>query len=207
MPAAATKVRCTWALGDPLMMRYHDTEWGVPAHDDRTLFEFLLLEGAQAGLSWRTILTKRENYRRAFAGFDPQRVARFDAAAVRRLMSDEGIVRNRLKIAGAIRNARALLDVREEWGSFDAFVWRFVDGHTLVNRRRRTADLPASTAHSDALSKALKEAGFTFVGTTICYAFMQAVGMVDDHLLTCFRHRKAARRDVRPERPSRGSRR
>ena len=180
--------RCAWAGEDPLVTGYHDTEWGVPAHDDRTLFEFLVLEGAQAGLSWRTILNKRDAYRRAFAGFRPERVARFDRAAVRRLMADEGIVRNKLKIDGAIRNARAFLALQRAHGSFDRFVWGFVGGKPLVNRRRRSSDVPASTRESDALSAALRKAGFTFVGSTICYAFMQAVGMVDDHLLTCFRH-------------------
>jgi len=171
------------------MTAYHDREWGVPVHDDRKLFEMLILEGAQAGLSWRTILTKRENYRRAFARFDPKRVARFTAADVARLMKDAGIVRNRLKIAGTVRNAKAVLTIQKEFGSFDAFVWRFVKGKPIVNRRRSRAALPGRTAQSDAMSAALKKAGFTFVGSTICYAFMQAVGMVDDHLVTCFRRR------------------
>lgn len=169
------------------MLDYHDTEWGVPVHDDRKLFEFLLLEGAQAGLSWRTILSKRENYRRAFAGFDPKRIARFDAAKIRKLMNDPGIVRNRLKIAGAVRNARAFLKIRDEFGSFDAFAWGFVKGRPVVRRIRSPRDVPPHTAQSDALSEALKKAGFTFVGSTIVYAFMQAVGMVNDHLDRCFR--------------------
>jgi DNA-3-methyladenine glycosylase I len=189
MRPIAKRVRCPWAGDDPLMVAYHDNEWGVPVHDDRTLFEFLVLEGAQAGLSWKTILAKRENYRRAFAGFDPRRIARFDASDVRKLLGNAGIVRNRLKIAGTIRNARAFLRIQKEYGSFDAFVWQFVGGKPIVNRRRRMSDLPARTAESDALSSALKEAGFTFVGSTISYAFMQAVGMVDDHVTMCFRRR------------------
>jgi len=183
------------------MLAYHDQEWGVPVHDDRKLFEMLILEGAQAGLSWRTILMKRENYRRAFARFDPKRVARFTAADVARLMKDAGIVRNRLKIAGTVRNAKALLRIQEDFGSFDAFVWRFVKGKPIVNQRRNRAALPARTARSDEMSAALKKAGFTFVGSTICYAFMQAVGMVDDHLVTCFR-----RRSRRPRSPRAGRR-
>jgi DNA-3-methyladenine glycosylase I len=179
------------------MVDYHDKEWGVPVHDDRTLFEFLVLEGAQAGLSWKTILAKRENYRRAFGGFDPKRIARFDAAAVRRLLGDAGIVRNRLKIAGTVRNARAFLKIQKEYGSFDAFVWQFVGGKPIVNRRRRLSDVPGQTAESDALSSALKKAGFTFVGSTICYAFMQAVGMVDDHVTTCYRRRQRRPRSLR----------
>jgi len=176
------------------MTAYHDGEWGTPVHDDRTLFEFLILEGAQAGLSWSTILRKREGYRRAFAGFDPRRVARFDAAKIRALMRDPGIVRNRLKIAGAVRNARAFLKLAKEHGSFDAWVWRFVGGKPLVRRNRRNVENPSTTPESDAMSKALKKAGFTFVGSTICYAFMQAVGMADDHIATCFRaKRKRAR--------------
>src|SRR5690349_1400008 len=179
------RTRCAWAT-TPLGIAYHDTEWGVPAHDDRVLFEFLLLEGAQAGLSWETILRKRDAYRRAFAGFDPQKVARFPAATLRKLMKDDGIVRNRLKIDSAVTNAKAFLAVQREFGSFDAYVWRFVGGKPIVNRRR-TGDVPAKTAQSDALSKDLLKRGFKFVGSTICYAFMQAVGMVDDHLDACFR--------------------
>ena len=180
-------VRCTWATGArPLDVAYHDTEWGVPVHDDTTLFEFLVLEGAQAGLSWSTILAKRENYRKAFAGFDAQKVARFTPAKIEKLLLDPGIVRNRLKVAGTVRNAKAFLAVQQEFGSFDAYVWRFVGGKPIVNRWGPGARLPASTAESDALSKDLKKRGFTFVGTTICYAFMQATGMVDDHLSNCF---------------------
>ncbi|HZS66206.1 MAG TPA: DNA-3-methyladenine glycosylase I [Burkholderiales bacterium] len=178
--------RCAWAT-TPLGIAYHDAEWGVPVHDDAKLFEFLLLEGAQAGLSWETILRKRDAYRRAFAGFDPAKVARFSAARLRQLMHDDGIVRNRLKIKSAVTNAQAFLAVQQEFGSFDAYVWRFVGGKPIVNRRRRTGDVPARTAESDALSKDLLKRGFKFVGSTICYAFMQAVGLVDDHLDNCFR--------------------
>ena len=181
--------RCAWAT-TPLGIAYHDAEWGVPVHDDAKLFEFLLLEGAQAGLSWETILRKRDAYRRAFAGFDPAKVARFSAARLRQLMHDDGIVRNRLKIKSAVTNAQAFLAVQQEFGSFDEYVWRFVGGKPLVNRRRRTGDVPARTAESDALSKDLLKRGFKFVGSTICYAFMQAVGLVDDHLDSCFRKQK-----------------
>ena len=179
--------RCPWCLGSDAYIEYHDREWGVPVHDDRKLFEFLILEGAQAGLSWSTILAKRRNYRRAFAGFDPRKVAAFDAAAIRRLLADPGIVRNRLKVRGAVTNARAFLEVRKEFGSFDAYIWRFVGGGPLRRRPRRMQDVPARTEVSDAMSRDLKKRGFTFVGSTICYAFMQAVGMVDDHLRDCWR--------------------
>ena len=182
-------MRCAWAT-TPLGIAYHDKEWGLPAHDDRTLFEFLILEGAQAGLSWETILRKRDGYRRAFAGFDPAKVARFTPATTRRLMQDEGIVRNRLKIESAVTNAKAFLAVQREHGTFDAYVWRFVGGKPIVNRRRRMADVPAKTAHSDALSKDLLKRGFKFVGSTICYAYLQAVGLVDDHLDNCCRKQK-----------------
>ena len=174
------------------MMAYHDREWGVPQHDDRTLYEFLVLEGAQAGLSWSTILNKRAGYRAAFAGFDPAAVARFGDADVERLLEDAGIVRNRLKIQSAIGNARALLQVVEAHGSFAAFIWRFVGGRPLQFQRRTLRDVPASTPESDAMSRDLKRLGFTFVGTTICYAFMQAVGMVNDHTTDCFRHAEVA---------------
>jgi DNA-3-methyladenine glycosylase I len=184
-----SKVRCLWAEGDPLSAAYHDAEWGRPVHDDRTLFEFLTLEGAQAGLSWQTILKKRENYRRAFAGFDPARVARFDARKRSALMLDAGIVRNRLKIASTVDNARAFLAVQKEFGSFDRFVWGFVGGEPLVSRPKPGARLPASTKESDALSRELKRRGFRFVGTTIMYAFMQACGLADDHSSACFRAR------------------
>ncbi len=187
--------RCPWSEGiDPLYERYHDTEWGVPVRDDRKHFEFLVLEGAQAGLSWWTILRKRENYRRAFAGFDPAKVARFDARAVTRLMQDAGIVRNRQKIEAAIGNARGFLEIQEELGSFDAYVWPFVGGAPIVNRWRQPTDVPATTPESDALSKDLKQRGFKFVGSTIVYAHMQATGLVNDHLLSCFlRARKQLR--------------
>jgi DNA-3-methyladenine glycosylase I len=188
-----TKKRCAWPGTDPLYVAYHDREWGVPVHDDRLLFEFLVLEGAQAGLSWITILRKRDAYRRAFAGFDPAKVARFDARKVASLLKDEGIVRNRLKIASAIKNARAFLEVQEELGSFDAYQWRFVDGRPIQNRRRSTKDIPARTAESDACSKDLKRRGFNFVGSTIIYAHMQAVGMVNDHVVDCFRYREVQR--------------
>ena len=183
-----TIVRCPWCGSDPLYMSYHDLEWGVPLHDERRLFEMLTLEGAQAGLSWLTILRKREGYRRAFAGFDPQLVAGFDDSDVARLLSDPGIVRNRLKIAATISNARAVLEVQARYGSLDAFLWRFVDGAPIRNSWRSMAEIPPSTALSDAMSKELKRHGFRFVGSTICYAHMQATGMVNDHLTTCFRH-------------------
>ena len=183
--------RCAWAT-TPLGIAYHDAEWGVPVHDDRVHFEFLLLEGAQAGLSWETILRKREAYRRAFAGFDPAKVARFTPAAIRKLMKDDGIVRNQLKLDSAVTNARAFLAVQREFGSFDAYLWRFVGGKPIVNRHRRLGDVPAKSAESDALSKDLLKRGFKFVGSTICYAYMQAVGLVDDHLDNCFRKREAA---------------
>jgi len=187
------KPRCGWCGTDPLYVRYHDTEWGVSVHDDRKHFEFLMLEGAQAGLSWITILRKRENYRKAFANFNAARVARFSARDVRRLLRNAGIVRNRLKIAAAITNARAFLAVQKEFGSFDRYVWRFVGGRPRVNRRRSLKSLPAHTRESDALSKDLKLRGFRFVGSTIIYAHMQAVGMINDHLVSCFRHRALAR--------------
>jgi DNA-3-methyladenine glycosylase I len=171
------------------MIRYHDKEWGVPVHDDRSLFEFLVLEGAQAGLSWETILNKRENYRVAFDGFDVKKVARYDRRKIAQLLKDPGIVRNRLKIASAVRNAQALLRVQDEFGSFDSFVWQFVDGQPRVNPWKGRQRIPASTDESDAMSKELKKRGFNFVGSTICYAFMQAVGMVNDHVMQCFRYK------------------
>ena len=178
--------RCAWP-SNPLSIAYHDEEWGVPVHDDNVHYEFLILEGAQAGLSWDTILRKRENYRKAFAQFDPARVARFTAARIERLLEDPGIVRNRLKIESAVTNARAFLQVQKEFGSFDAYVWGFVHGAPVKNRRPAGAPPPASTPVSDALSKDLRKRGFRFVGTTICYAYMQAVGLVNDHMATCFR--------------------
>jgi DNA-3-methyladenine glycosylase I len=179
-------IRCAWA-SNPLSIRYHDEEWGVPVHDDRTLFEFLILEGAQAGLSWDTILKKRESYRAAFHGFDPAEVASYSEADITRLLGDAGIIRNRLKINSAIGNARAFLAVQQEFGTFDKYIWTFVGGSPLVNAWRNSSQLPASTPESDAMSRDLKKRSFRFVGTTICYAFMQAVGMVNDHALTCFR--------------------
>jgi DNA-3-methyladenine glycosylase I len=179
-------MRCDWAR-KPLDIEYHDREWGTPVHDDRLLFEFLILEGAQAGLSWSTILAKRQGYRKAFANFDARKVARFDAKRMAALLENPAIVRNRLKIAAAIQNARAFEAVRKEFGSFDAFVWRFVDGAPKVNAWKTLKQVPARTEISDALSKELLRRGFKFVGSTICYAFMQAVGMVNDHLVTCFR--------------------
>ena len=184
------KTRCEWAGTDPLYVAYHDEEWGVPVHDDRTLFEFLILEGAQAGLSWSTILNKRENYRKAFDNFYPAKVARYDARKVARLLADPGIVRNRLKIHAAIQNARAFLEIQREFGSFDAYIWQFVGGQPRLNRWKTLKEIPAHTAESDAMSKDLKKRGFSFVGSTICYAFMQAVGLVNDHVVGCFRYRE-----------------
>ena len=180
--------RCDWPKND-LAIAYHDNEWGVPVHDDAVLFEFLTLEGAQAGLSWDTVLRKRQRYRTVFAQFDPQRVARFTEARCERILQDAGIIRNRAKVYGTVSNARAFIGVQDEFGSFDAYVWRFVDGKPVRGRRRSTLDIPASTPLSDALSKDLRKRGFTFVGTTICYSFMQAVGIVDDHLDVCFKRR------------------
>lgn len=188
--AEAMKPRCAWCGTDPLYVRYHDKEWGVPVHDDRKHFEFLILEGAQAGLSWSTILKKRENYRKAFASFDPRKVARFDARMIKTLLRDPGIVRNHLKVAAAVTNARAFLAVQKEFGSFDNYVWRFVGGRPIVNRWVTMKEIPARTAESDTLSKDLIKRGFRFVGSTIIYAHMQAVGMVNDHVVDCFRYRK-----------------
>ena len=187
------KKRCAWAGTDPLYVAYHDEEWGVPVHDDPVLFEFLVLEGAQAGLSWSTILRKRDAYRRAFDRFDPQKVARYDKRKVAVLLADAGIVRNRAKIESAIKNAKAVLEVQAEFGTFDAYQWRFVDGRPIQNRRRAVGEIPARTAQSDAMSKDLKSRGVTFVGSTIIYAHMQAVGMVNDHVIDCFRHREVAK--------------
>lgn len=182
-------IRCPWPSND-LSIRYHDLEWGVPVHDDRLLFEYLILEGAQAGLSWQTVLNKRENYRAAFDDFDAKKIARYGDKQTARLLANEGIIRNRLKIAATIQNAKAFLKVREEFGSFDEYLWRFVAGRPVVNRRKSMQEVPARTGISDALSKDLLKRGFKFVGSTICYANMQAVGMVNDHLVTCFRHRE-----------------
>jgi DNA-3-methyladenine glycosylase I len=191
----ADRQRCGWSVSDPIYVRYHDDEWGVPVHDDRRLFEMLVLEGAQAGLSWITILRKRPAYRKAFDRFDFRKVAAYDARKRRALLADAGIVRNRLKIDAAIDNARAFLNVREEFGTFDAYVWRFVGGASKVNRPRTLADIRARTAESDELSRDLKARGFRFVGSTICYAFMQAVGLVNDHVRTCYRCPPAAKRN------------
>jgi DNA-3-methyladenine glycosylase I len=181
--------RCFWASSD-LLIAYHDREWGVPLHDDRALFEFLVLEGAQAGLSWETVLRKRENYRRAFDRFDPVKIARYDARKITKLLADPGIIRNRLKIAAAVTNARAFLAVQKEFGTFDRFIWQFTGGKPKRNRPRARRDIPARTPESDAMSRELKRRGFSFVGSTICYAHMQATGMVNDHLVGCFRWRE-----------------
>ena len=192
-PHPADRVRCAWAGTDPLYRAYHDREWGVPLHHDRRLFELLCLEGAQAGLAWITILRKRAGYRRAFDRFDPRKVAGYGAAKIRSLLADPGIVRNRLKVLGAVQNARAFLALTAEAGSFDRFLWGFVGGEPRQNAWRSLRDVPARTPESDALSRALQERGFTFVGSTICYAFMQAAGLVNDHVLDCFRHPEVAR--------------
>ena len=185
-----SKKRCEWAGDDPLYVAYHDTEWGVPVHDDRLLFELLILEGAQAGLSWITILRKRESYREAFDGFDPERVARYRKARVEKLLANPGIVRNRLKVESTVTNAKAFLAVQKEFGTFDRFIWQLVGGKPRKNAWKSLAELPATTPESDAMSKELKRRGFKFVGSTICYAFMQAVGMVNDHVVGCFRYRQ-----------------
>jgi DNA-3-methyladenine glycosylase I len=189
-PSGRPRTRCAWAGTDPLSVAYHDEEWGVPLHDERRLFEMLILEGAQAGLSWITILRKREAYRRAFDGFDPEKVARYREPRIERLLQDPGIVRNRLKVEGAVRNARAFLDVQREFGSFDRYIWQFVGGRPRRNAWRSMQEIPASTPESDAMSRDLKRRGFTFVGSTICYAFMQATGLVNDHLVDCYRYAK-----------------
>jgi DNA-3-methyladenine glycosylase I len=189
--ALTQPTRCAWAT-TPAMIEYHDCEWGVPQHDDRVLFEFLILEGAQAGLSWSTILNKREAYRKAFSGFNPARVAKYDSKKMKELLANDGIVRNKLKVASAIENARAFLAVQKEFGSFDAYIWQFIGGKPKQNRLRTVKDLAARTPESDAMSKDLLKRGFRFVGPTICYAFMQAVGMVNDHLTSCFRYSQLA---------------
>jgi len=195
-----SKSRCPWAGTDPLYIKYHDSEWGRPVHDDRKLFEMLTLEGAQAGLSWITILRKRENYRKAFGSFGPEKVARYDKKKIAMLMKDAGIVRNRLKIESTVSNARAFLEVQREFGSFDKYIWRFVNGKPERTSWKATKDLPSKTTASDAMSKDLRKRGFRFVGSTICYAFMQACGLVDDHLVTCFRYR-GMRQDSRLPNP------
>jgi DNA-3-methyladenine glycosylase I len=183
-----TRTRCDWAGSDPEMVAYHDTEWGVPVHDEHTHFEFLVLEGAQAGLSWSTILKRRHGYRKAFAQFDPVKVARFTPARVEKLLLDPGIIRNRAKVESTVRNAKAFLAVEKEFGTFDAYVWGFVGGRPVVNKWRRTAQLPATSPESEALSKDLRRRGFGFVGPTVCYAHLQAAGLINDHLVTCFRY-------------------
>jgi len=184
------KVRCAWSGTDPLYMEYHDKEWGVPVHDDRKLFEMLILEGAQAGLSWITILRKRENYRNAYDNFEAKKIARYDQKEIKELLANEGIVRNKLKIAASIDNAKSFLEIQKEFGSFDAYIWKFVGGKPKRRSPRSLNEIPATTQESDAMSKYLKKRGFKFVGSTICYAFMQAVGMVDDHTQDCFRKRR-----------------
>ncbi len=184
------KKRCAWAGTNPLMIEYHDREWGVPVHDDRKHFEFLVLEGAQAGLSWSIVLNKREGYRRAFSDFDPQKVARYTEKRIEKLALDSGIIRNKMKIESAVRNARQFLAIQHEFGSFDAYCWRFVDGRPKVNRWKAMREIPATSPESDTFSKDLKRRGFTFVGSTVIYAHMQAVGMVNDHLVDCFRYRQ-----------------
>jgi DNA-3-methyladenine glycosylase I len=192
--AATNKQRCGWSVnGDEQYIAYHDDEWGVPVHDDRKQFEFLTLESAQAGLSWATVLRKRDNYRRAFADFDPEKVARFTTKRIERLLANPGIIRNRLKVNAAVTNARYFLDVQEEFGTFDKYIWSFVDGRPIQNRIPDMKRMPATSKESDALSKDLKGRGFKFVGSTIIYAHMQAVGMVNDHVVTCFRHKVVAR--------------
>lgn len=187
------KLRCAWPAGDPLMVEYHDKEWGVPVHEDRKLFEFLMLETAQAGLSWRTILYRRDGYRKGFADFDPEKVARFNRRKVESLLKDPGIIRNRLKVEGAVKNAKAFLGVQEEFGSFDAYVWGFVGGKPIANGWTSMKQIPAVSREAEALSKDLKKRGFTFVGPTIVYAHMQATGMVNDHTVDCFRHKQVGR--------------
>ncbi|AKH19930.1 DNA-3-methyladenine glycosylase I [Sedimenticola thiotaurini] len=182
--------RCGWAGSDPLYQQYHDREWGVPCRDDRTLFEFLILEGAQAGLSWITILRKRDHYRKVYDQFNPQKVARYNASKVEQLLADPGIVRNRLKVMASITNAKLFLDIQAEYGDFASFIWRFVDDEPIINHWPSLQQLPATTPESDAMSRELKRRGFKFVGSTICYAYMQAIGMVNDHTLDCFRHRE-----------------
>ncbi len=186
-------IRCPWPSDDPLMIEYHDKEWGVPLHDDKLIFEFLILEGMQAGLSWSTILHKRENFREAFAGFDVEKVARFDARKIKSLLGDAGIIRNRLKVNAAVVNARQFIKVQEEFGSFDRYIWQFVGGRPKVNKLRSLKEIVATSRESDAMSKDLKARGFKFVGSTICYAHMQATGMVNDHMMTCFRYKELAK--------------
>lgn len=189
-PQQNDKTRCAWCMGDPIYIRYHDKEWGVPVQQDRKWFEFLILEGAQAGLSWITILRKREAYRKAFDNFDYNKVANYNERKIQSLLKDDGIVRNRLKIRGAVQNANAFLNIRDEFGTFNKYIWEFVDGKPIRNRRKSLKEIPAKTELSDKLSKDLKQRGFTFVGSTICYAHMQATGMVNDHTVDCFRYKE-----------------
>jgi DNA-3-methyladenine glycosylase I len=198
-PPADARSRCSWAT-TPAMMAYHDAEWGVPQHDDRVLFEFLILEGAQAGLSWSTILAKRKAYRRAFSNFNPKSIARYDAAKLKQLTANEGIVRNRLKISSTVQNARAFLAVQKEFGSFDGYIWQFVNGSPIVNALSASSQIQVRTAESDKMSRDLLKRGFKFVGPTICYAFMQAVGMVNDHLVNCFRYAEIKGAAAKPKR-------
>lgn len=191
-----TLKRCPWPGDSQIMVKYHDQEWGVPETDDRKLFEFLILEGAQAGLSWNTVLNKRENYRKAFDQFDPEKVARYKSKKIKTLLANAGIIRNRLKIAASVNNAQRFLEVREEFGSFAKYMWQFVDGKPVINKFRHISELPATTKVSDAMSKDLKQRGFKFVGPTICYAHMQAVGMVNDHLVDCYRYRQISKSSV-----------
>jgi DNA-3-methyladenine glycosylase I len=186
----SNQIRCDWSLGHPLMIAYHDTEWGVPVHDDRKLFEFLVLDAAQAGLSWRTVLLKRENYRNAFDNFDAEKVARYTEKRVEKLLANPGIIRNRLKVRSAVTNARAMLKVRDEFSSLDRYLWQFVDGQPRINRFQSMKQIPATSRDSDAMSQDMKRRGFTFCGSTICYAFMQAAGLVNDHIVGCFRYRE-----------------
>jgi DNA-3-methyladenine glycosylase I len=196
------KKRCEWSGGDPLYVSYHDNEWGVPSHDDRHLFEMLILEGAQAGLSWSTILRKREGYRKAFNNFDARKISNYSEADVLRLLANPEIVRNRLKINSTVINARAFLQVQEEFGSFDHYIWQFVNGKPIQNSWKKISDIPSSSPESDAMSKDLKKRGFKFIGTTICYAFMQAVGMVNDHVIDCFRHKEVKKREKMAKEPN-----
>jgi DNA-3-methyladenine glycosylase I len=182
--------RCNWSVNDPLYIKYHDKEWGVPVHNERKLFEMIVLDGAQAGLSWLTILKKRENYRKAFDNFDPKKVAKYDKRKIAQLLKNDGIVRNKLKIESAVTNAKAFLKVKDEFGTFDKYIWKFVNGKTIINSWKTLKEIPAFTGESDAMSKDLKERGFKFVGSTICYAFMQAAGLVNDHTIDCFRYKE-----------------
>ena len=184
------RTRCSWSTSDPLYIRYHDEEWGVPVHDDRKIFEFLVLEGAQAGLSWLTVLKKRENYRKAFDGFDYKKIAKYDSKKIKKLLEDPGIIRNRLKVNSVVNNAKAFMEVQKEFGTFDSYIWQFVEGKPIRNRWKSIKQLPAYTKESDLLSKDLLRRGFKFVGTTICYSHMQATGMVNDHITSCFRYKQ-----------------